>query len=266
MALAAKKWCSLSETACGAGAARLPYSARRQMSTRLGNSRLLGVAIVVWSSGAAGVAAQESAATRSAAVITIQDAITVDGELSEPIWLASPTIGHLIQRQPLPGEAPTERPKSHFCATRTISTSASSRTTRSRAGHRHADGARRQPRRRRSHRDPARHVPRSAERVLFRDQPGGRAGRRPGFANGQLNTEWDAIWDVRTRAHRRGLDRGVRDSVQEPELSRPAQDVWGFNIARTIYRKLEENRWSGARLDTQFLRCPRPARSRISAG
>ena len=29
--------------------------------------------------------------------------------------------------------------------------------------------------------------------------------------------------------------------------------VWGFNIARNIYRKLEDVRWSGARLDTQFL-------------
>jgi hypothetical protein len=28
--------------------------------------------------------------------------------------------------------------------------------------------------------------------------------------------------------------------------------VWGFNVARHIYRKLEENRWSGAGLDTQF--------------
>ena len=29
--------------------------------------------------------------------------------------------------------------------------------------------------------------------------------------------------------------------------------MWGFNIARTISRKLEDDRWSGARLDTQFL-------------
>ena len=37
-------------------------------------------------------------------------------------------------------------------------------------------------------------------------------------ANGQLNADWDAIWDVRTQTHRPGMDRGVRDSVQEPEL------------------------------------------------
>jgi hypothetical protein len=28
--------------------------------------------------------------------------------------------------------------------------------------------------------------------------------------------------------------------------------VWGFNIARNIQRKLEEDRWSGARLETEF--------------
>ena len=28
--------------------------------------------------------------------------------------------------------------------------------------------------------------------------------------------------------------------------------MWGFNVARHVYRKLEENRWSGARLDTPF--------------
>ena len=33
----------------------------------------------------------------------------------------------------------------------------------------------------------------------------------------------------------------------------PDENVWGFNIARTISRKLEDDRWSGARLDTQFL-------------
>ena len=37
-------------------------------------------------------------------------------------------------------------------------------------------------------------------------------------------------------------------------LSFPAgRTVWGFNVARTIYRKLEDDRWSGARLETQFL-------------
>jgi hypothetical protein len=32
-----------------------------------------------------------------------------------------------------------------------------------------------------------------------------------------------------------------------------SQTEWGFNVTRTIYRKLEDARWSGARLETQFL-------------
>ena len=53
------------------------------------------------------------------------------------------------------------------------------------------------------------------------------------------------------QTHGPGMDRGVRDSVQEPELpGRP--DRVGLQHRPHIYRKLEEDRWSGARLDTQF--------------
>ena len=44
-------------------------------------------------------------------------------------------------------------------------------------------------------------------------------------ASGQLNAEWDAIWNVRTRRTERGMGRGVRDSVQEPELPGRADRV-----------------------------------------
>ncbi|MCA1560558.1 MAG: carbohydrate binding family 9 domain-containing protein [Acidobacteria bacterium] len=70
-------------------------------------------------------------------------------------------------------------------------------------------------------------------------------------ASGQLNADWDAIWDVRTRR----TDQGwiAEFAIPFKSLSFPAErTVWGFNIARHIYRKLEENRWSGARLDTQL--------------
>ena len=50
-------------------------------------------------------------------------------------------------------------------------------------------------------------------------------------------------------------------------LSFPAgRTVWGFNVARNIYRKLEDDRWSGARLETQFCRCRKRGRSRTSTG
>jgi len=71
-------------------------------------------------------------------------------------------------------------------------------------------------------------------------------------ANGQLNTDWDATWSVRTRRTQQGWV--AEFAIPFKSLSFPAgEDVWGFNVARNIYRKLEDIRWSGARLETQFL-------------
>ena len=70
-------------------------------------------------------------------------------------------------------------------------------------------------------------------------------------ANGQLNADWDAIWDVRTQRTDQGWT--AEFAIPFKSLGFPAdRTVWGFNIARNIYRKLEEDRWSGARLETQF--------------
>jgi hypothetical protein len=86
----------------------------------------------------------------------------------------------------------------------------------------------------------------------FATNPAGALVDGLAFANGQLNIEWDAIWQVRTSR----TDQGwvAEFAIPFKSLSFPAgQDVWGFNVARTIYRKLEDNRWTGARLETQFL-------------
>ena len=62
----------------------------------------------VWAIGSSSAAAQELAVVRSADVTATTAPITIDGALDEPIWTSAPTIGDLIQRQPTPGEAPTE--------------------------------------------------------------------------------------------------------------------------------------------------------------
>jgi hypothetical protein len=211
------------------------------------------VALIVWSCGAARVAAQESAATRSAAVNTIQDTITVDGELSEPIWLASPTIGSLIQRQPLPGEAPTEstevrllRDADHlYIGVRAFDSDADGVIGTQMA------------------RDASLNADDRIELLLdtfsdrrsafyFATNPAGALVDGLAFANGQLNLEWDAIWRVRTSRSAEGWS--AEFAIPFKSLSFPAgQAVWGFNVSRTIYRKLEDNRWSGAQLQTQFL-------------
>jgi hypothetical protein len=179
--------------------------------------------------------------------------IDLDGVLSEPIWRTAPNIGDLIQRQPNPGTAPTERTgvvllyDEHNLY---IGISAHDSEPQRVIGTQ-------------MRRDASLNSDDRVEILLdtFRDQssafyfstnPAGALIDGLVFANGQLNTEWDAIWDVRTSRTEEGWT--AEFSIPFKSLSFPSgQNVWGFNVARTIARKLEDARWSGARLETQFL-------------
>jgi hypothetical protein len=200
-------------------------------------------------------AAQEPAATervtRSAVVTAIATAITIDGALDEDAWRLAPTIGALVQRQPNVGEPPTERTDIILLHDRDnlyIGVMAYDTEPDRVIGTQMA-------------RDGSVTADDNIEILLdtFRDQrsafyfatnPSG--ALVDGLAtNGQLNTEWDGIWDVRTRR----TDQGwvAEFAIPFKSLSFPAgQSVWGFNISRSIFRKLEDARWSGARLQTQF--------------
>ena len=188
---------------------------------------------------------------RSAVVAAITEAIIIDGVLDEPIWSAAPTIGDLIQRQPAPGRSPTERTDVRLLNDRDhlyIGVVSYDSQPRRVIGTQMA-------------RDSSLSSDDRVEILLdtFRDQrsafyfatnPSG-ALVDGLVASGQLNADWDAIWNVRTSR----TDQGwiAEFAIPFKSLSFPAgRTVWGFNIARHIYRKLEENRWSGARLDTQF--------------
>jgi len=193
------------------------------------------------------------AAPRTAVVTRTDEAITIDGVLDEPIWRTAPTIGELIQRQPRPGQPPTERTdvtlvydEGHFYVGVVAYDSDPQRvigTQMARDASLDAD-----------------------DRIVllldtFRDQrsafyfatnPAGALVDGLTYANGELNTDWDAIWRVRTRR----TDEGwvAEFAIPFKSLSFPARPgVWGFNISRSIYRKLEDVRWSGARLETEFL-------------
>ena len=188
---------------------------------------------------------------RSAVVTATTEAITIDGVLDEPIWSSAPKIGDLIQRQPAPGRPPTERTDVTLLYDRdhlyvgVISYDSEPRRVIGTQMARDSSLA-------------------SDDRVeilldTYRDQrsafyfatnPSG-ALVDGLVASGQLNADWDAIWDVRTRR----TDQGwiAEFAIPFKSLGFPAgQTAWGFNIARHVYRKLEEDRWSGARLDTQF--------------
>ena len=68
------------------------------------------------------------------------------------------------------------------------------------------------------------------------------------FANGQGNLDWNAIWEVRTRRTEQGWS--AEFAIPFKSLNFPSgRTVWGFNILRNIQRKLEDDRWSGARVE-----------------
>jgi hypothetical protein len=197
--------------------------------------------------------ANTSVVIRSADVTTTNSPIDIDGSLSETAWSSAPKIGDLVQRQPDTGRPPSERTEVTLLRDEdnlyvgVVAYDAEPHrvvgTQMMRDGSLNADDR--------------------IEIVLdtFRDQrsafyfatnPAGALVDGLAFANGQLNTEWDAIWYVRTERTSNGWI--AEFAIPFKSLSFPAgENVWGFNIARTISRKLEDDRWSGARLDTQFL-------------
>src|SRR5688572_17348241 len=198
-------------------------------------------------------AASAERVTRSAVVTITTEAIAVDGVLDEAVWGSAPKIGELIQRQPNAGQPPTEKTEVTLVRDQDnlyVGVVAYDSEPEKVLGTQMArDG-----------------IVTSDDRIeilldTFRDQrsafyfatnPSGALVDGLAFANGQLNTEWDAIWDVRTRRTEQGW--AAEFAIPFKSLGFPAgQSVWGFNISRTIYRKLEDARWSGARLETQFL-------------
>lgn len=187
--------------------------------------------------------------TRSAAVTAITSKITVDGALDEPAWSAAPKIGELIQRMPATGQPPSERTEvtllhdaDHLYIGVMCYDSEPRRIIGTQLAH-----------------DAGLNSDDRLEIVLdtFRDQsnafyfatnPVGALVDGLAFTNGQLSNEWDGVWDVRTKRTDEGW--AAEFAIPFKTVSFPAdRTVWGFNIARHIYRKQEEARWSGARLE-----------------
>lgn len=200
----------------------------------------------------AGMAAIPLHAQQRSAVVTAVDApIALDGVLDEPIWSTAPGIGALVQRLPRQGTEPSERTDVTLLYS----------DTHLYVGILAHDG---QPERvigTQMARDGSITSDDRVEIILdtFRDSrsafyfatnPSG-ALVDGLVANGQLNSDWDAIWNVRTRRTEQGWS--AEFAIPFKSLGFPAGSrTWGFNVARTIHRKLEEVRWSGARFDNSF--------------
>ncbi|MBI2829414.1 MAG: carbohydrate binding family 9 domain-containing protein [Acidobacteria bacterium] len=187
---------------------------------------------------------------RSAVVTRIATEIAVDGELDEEIWQRAPTIGTLTQREPNTGEPPSERTDVRLLYDDDylyIGVMAHDSEPQRVIGTQMARDANLSADDRISivldtYRD-------QRNAFHFATNPSGALVDGLVFANGQSNLEWDAIWTVRTRRTNEGWS--VEFAIPFRSLSFPAgRSVWGFNISRHIYRKLEEDRWSGALLQT----------------
>jgi hypothetical protein len=196
----------------------------------------------------------DSAVPRRSAVVTATTSeITVDGLLEESAWTSAPDIGNLIQREPRTGETPSEKTQVrllHDANNLYIAVMCYDSEPDKVIGtqmERDAD------------------LSRSDDRITivldtFRDQrnafffstnPAGALVDGLVFANGQSNNDWDTIWTVRTKRTDQGWS--AEFAIPFKSLNFPSgRSVWGFNIARNIHRKLEEDRWSGALLQTQF--------------
>src|SRR5436190_3872097 len=68
--------------------------------------------------------------------------------------------------------------------------------------------------------------------------------------NGEINKDWDAIWLVRTRRSEKGWS--AEFAIPFKSLGFHRGQAWGFNVSRTIKRRLEEDRWASPRLDLEF--------------
>ena len=166
----------------------------------------------------------------------------------------APTIGDLVQRIPVAGAGPHRADRGQAALRRgeplyrrDVSTTPSPTSVLASQMARDA-----RPERRRPPRHRARHVPRpEATPSTSRPIPAGAMVDGLVFANGETNDDWDGIWIVRTA--QTGAGWSAEFAIPFKTLSFPAgETVWGFNISRTIQRKLEENRWTGARFQTEF--------------
>jgi len=179
--------------------------------------------------------------------------VVIDGQLDEAAWTLASDIGELVQQQPATGQAPSERTevkllrdREHLYIGVTAYDSEPHRvigTTMKRDGVLTADD--RIQILLDTYRD-------KRNAFYFATNPSGAVVDGLVFANGGLNTDWDAIWQVRTRRTAAGWV--AEFAIPFKSLSFPAgRSYWGFNISRTIFRKQEEVRWTGARLEADFL-------------
>lgn len=179
--------------------------------------------------------------------------IVVDGVLDEPAWAQAPALGEIQQREPKQEAQASERTEVKLLADKanlyigvTCYDSAPEKITGTQM-----------------RRDASLLADDRIEILLdtfhdrrnvfyFATNPAGALVDGLVIENGQqINFDWNAIWEVRVKR----TDKGWSAEFAIPFKSlgfTPGQDVWGFNFARYLVRKLEEDRWATPRLDVRF--------------
>jgi len=204
-------------------------------------------------SGWAGsIPAAQTNTSRRVEVARVNSGITVDGVFDEPAWSSAPSIGDLVQREPRPGEPPTEKTEVRLLYDANnlyVGVICYDSEPAKVIGTQMARDA--------SLDDDDRiqivldtfHDRRNA--FYFATNPAGALVDGLIIENGELNREWDAIWEVRTKRTSQGWT--AEFAIPFKSLGfRSGQSAWGFNFSRIIKRKIEEDRWSGARLELDF--------------
>ena len=191
--------------------------------------------------------------TRKIEVTLINEPISIDGVLDEAAWLSTPTIGNLIQREPDTGQAPSEKTEIKLLRDKNnlyVGVIAYDAEPEKIVGNNMT-------------RDASTRSQDTIQFILdtfndrrnayyFATNPSGALIDGLVFGDLNLNTDWNAIWDLRTIRSETGWISEF--AIPFKSLNFPVnEDVWGFNISRKIFRKIEENQWSGGRLETDFL-------------
>jgi hypothetical protein len=214
-------------------------------------SRFAWKALAVWSI-LPGLCPGQLAEFRQVEALRISSEIRIDGVLDEAVWRAAPPIGELVQREPRPGQPPSEATvvllayddDAIYIAVRCLDS---------------------QPGRMRStqmSRDAnlldddhvqilldTHHDRRNA--YYFATNPAGVLVDGTIADNNAPNLNWDGMWLVRTRTGEHGWNAEFRIPFKTLAFD-PRARSWGFNISRRIARLREESRWTSYNLDSEF--------------
>ncbi len=216
----------------------------------------LSLLVFVYGLSAACVWAQAESGqdlVRSHAVEIISDEVTIDGILDEAVWKSTSTIGDLIQREPKTGQAPSERTEVYLLRDANhlyIGIEAyDSEPDKMVGSNMTRDASTRSQDTLQIILDTF-HDQRNA--YYFATNPSGSLIDGLVYGNQNLNTDWNTIWDMRVKRTDQGWTMEVAipfKSLNFPE----GEETWGFNVSRKVFRKIEEDQWSGGRLETNFL-------------